>query len=454
MVNFLEGIHPSIYEFLYNPPYVPMDLIPSVPATGTTPEIPKHYEPKAIINWSEEDKILLELGSKGRRLLIMAIPHDIFKNIDHCYLSRDIWAKLERHIEGGKKTLKNNRAFCIDEYHTFKAKEGESLSDTYSRFNTLISNYRRYGVIRSTEDNNSLFLNSLGPEWMHLTMSMKATLDLEAWTLADLFGSLKSQELQVMQLRRSYGGPLALVVGEGSERKIKEKKEEKEKKNKKKVLIADSDESSEDEPSMKELVKALALMTKEYQRGGDRREYRSSERKSYRDGITDESSKEDAHNGLFALEDSDTEDELFCGTARIDTEASDPETSKLKEKLSLYENEVNLLTEEKSRFFKMFTEAQNKFVNLEKSSKDKMAKVEKDLQDKIRKFQDAQNVFKKIRVNMGRRGLEFSKSENECSSSPQVIETDIVAHDSLRQELVNTPITTICNTPLKRKREA
>ncbi|KAJ9545623.1 hypothetical protein OSB04_025330 [Centaurea solstitialis] len=39
--------------------------------------------------------------------------------------------------------------------------EGESLPDTYSRFNTLISNCKRYGVIRSPEDNNSLFLGSL-----------------------------------------------------------------------------------------------------------------------------------------------------------------------------------------------------------------------------------------------------------------------------------------------------
>ncbi|KAJ9553058.1 hypothetical protein OSB04_017103 [Centaurea solstitialis] len=116
----------------------------------------------------------------------MAIPHDIFKSVDHCYLSKDIWAELERQIEGGRKTLKNNRAVCINEYHTFKALEGESLSDTYSRFNTLINNCKRYGIVRSAEDTNSVFLGSLGPEWIHLTMSMRTTLDLEGWTLADV----------------------------------------------------------------------------------------------------------------------------------------------------------------------------------------------------------------------------------------------------------------------------
>ncbi|KAJ9552842.1 hypothetical protein OSB04_016887 [Centaurea solstitialis] len=222
MVNFLEGIHPRICEFLYNPAYVPMNLIPRIPATETTPEIPEHLEPKDITNWSKEDRILIDLGYKCKRLLIMVIPYEIFNSVDHCYLSKDIWAELERQTERGRKTLKNNKAFCINEYHTFKALEGESLSDTYS------SNCKRYGIVRSPEDNNSVFLGSLGPELIHLTMSMRTTLDLEGWCLADVFGSLKGQENQVMRMRKSYGGPLALVAREESEKKKDEKKEEKE----------------------------------------------------------------------------------------------------------------------------------------------------------------------------------------------------------------------------------
>ncbi|KAJ9538241.1 hypothetical protein OSB04_030974 [Centaurea solstitialis] len=36
MINFLEGIHPRITEFLHNPPYIPIKLIPRVPAIATT----------------------------------------------------------------------------------------------------------------------------------------------------------------------------------------------------------------------------------------------------------------------------------------------------------------------------------------------------------------------------------------------------------------------------------
>ncbi|KAJ9545115.1 hypothetical protein OSB04_024822 [Centaurea solstitialis] len=39
MINFLEGIHPRIIEYLQNPPYIPIQLVPLVPATTTTAEI-------------------------------------------------------------------------------------------------------------------------------------------------------------------------------------------------------------------------------------------------------------------------------------------------------------------------------------------------------------------------------------------------------------------------------
>ncbi|KAJ9562010.1 hypothetical protein OSB04_007170 [Centaurea solstitialis] len=46
MIHFLEGIHPRITEFLHNPPYVTVTLIPRVPATTTTPEVQEFYQPK------------------------------------------------------------------------------------------------------------------------------------------------------------------------------------------------------------------------------------------------------------------------------------------------------------------------------------------------------------------------------------------------------------------------
>ncbi|KAJ9561365.1 hypothetical protein OSB04_006525 [Centaurea solstitialis] len=208
--------------------------------------------------------------------------------MDHCDTSKELWSELLRQLEGGVASLKNNRTMCINEYHEFKAKEGESLSDTYSRMNVLISKCKKSGVIRTIEDNNLLFLKGLGSEWLNVTMSMRPNLDLEFMSLAELFGTLASLEPQVLQLKSSIGGPLDLIAednkGKGDRRKIEEKK-----KKKKALLIeADDDEgsSSEEEMSMKEMMKTLDSFTRDVRRGafGGSKRYqrkREDEKKGY-----------------------------------------------------------------------------------------------------------------------------------------------------------------------------
>ncbi|KAJ9544869.1 hypothetical protein OSB04_024576 [Centaurea solstitialis] len=198
----------------------------------------------------------------------MALPNDIFMSLDHCDSSKELWSELLRQLEGGVASLKNNGTMCINEYHEFKAVEGESLRDTYSRLNILINKYKKSGVIRTNEDNNLLFLKGLGTEWLNVTMSMRTNLDLEFMSLAELFGTLASLEPQVLQLKSSIGGPLALVA-EDQKGKVERKRTE-EKRKKKKALLTETDDdksSSEEEMSMKEMMKTLVSFTRDVRRG-------------------------------------------------------------------------------------------------------------------------------------------------------------------------------------------
>ncbi|KAJ9539122.1 hypothetical protein OSB04_031855 [Centaurea solstitialis] len=56
MVNFLEGIHPRIAEFLHNPPFVHVSLVPRVPASAKTDEVPEYLIPKPKKDWDEEER--------------------------------------------------------------------------------------------------------------------------------------------------------------------------------------------------------------------------------------------------------------------------------------------------------------------------------------------------------------------------------------------------------------
>ncbi|KAJ9545627.1 LOW QUALITY PROTEIN: hypothetical protein OSB04_025334 [Centaurea solstitialis] len=112
---------------------------------------------------------------------------------------------------GGVKAMKNNCTMYINLYHEFKTKEGESLKDTYARFNTLIRKCKCSSVGRSNKDNKTMFLKSLGMVTSN-HVYMRSTQDLEACLISDLYGSLASQESQVQQVKRSIGGTLALVA--------------------------------------------------------------------------------------------------------------------------------------------------------------------------------------------------------------------------------------------------
>ncbi|KAJ9541520.1 hypothetical protein OSB04_028026 [Centaurea solstitialis] len=138
-----------IVEFLHNPPFVPVTFVPRVLASATTDEVPEYFTVKPKKDWDEEEREVADLASKCKRLLIMAIPNDIFESLDHCETSMELWCEIQKQLEGGIKTLKNNKTVCINEYHDFKAKEGESLKETYSCLNVLINKCRRSGVIRS-----------------------------------------------------------------------------------------------------------------------------------------------------------------------------------------------------------------------------------------------------------------------------------------------------------------
>ncbi|KAI3667080.1 hypothetical protein L6452_42124 [Arctium lappa] len=279
MVHFLEGVDPGLVEFLHNPPYIPMTTVPHVPATANTPEVPEYQHPKPIIEWTEKEKALHELAKKAKRLLIMAIPNDIFQTLDSCETSKDLWLELEKQLEGGAKTLKNNRALFINEYFAFKALSGESIQSTYNRYNSLINKCKRYGIHRTFEEKNVRFIQSLNDEWLHLTMSMQATLDLDG---SDLFGTLLSQENRITKLMTPVGGPLALVGStiEGQDRGKEKVTEDAQNKKKKKVLMAESEseKESEEEIDMDALTKTLSPMTRQFNRGLKKKpEYRGRE---------------------------------------------------------------------------------------------------------------------------------------------------------------------------------
>ncbi|KAI3681673.1 hypothetical protein L6452_36476 [Arctium lappa] len=284
MVNFLEGMDRDLFRSVNVGPHIPMVLVPRVPATADTAEIPAYYEKKTT-NFTDEETNMMDNDSKAIRLLIMVIPNDIFQELDSCKTAKEMWDQLLNQLEGGIQTQKNRRNLCINEYHDFHALPEEILHQTYSRFNILINKCRKFGVIRTKEENNVLFLKSLNEEWSQLSMSIQTNQDLELWSLTDIYGTLVAHEKEVMKQKSktSLGGPLALVSKQISKENNCEESQKglETKRRSKKVLMAEENHTDSDsEDDINAFTKSLALITHQFNKKfGEKRYFKSQEQK-------------------------------------------------------------------------------------------------------------------------------------------------------------------------------
>ncbi|KAI3730028.1 hypothetical protein L6452_18704 [Arctium lappa] len=233
---------------------------------------------------SEDDK-------QASSLLIQSIPNDIYIKIDsYKGNAKKMWDQLQKMMMGSKVGNQMKVANCINSYEEFKAKENESLEDTYERFVLLLNELSKNKVKKKQLENNIKFLSILQPEWKKHTRRMKQMKDLNDIPLHEVYETLRQNEEEVEEKRaekkkvEKVPDPIALVAGE-------KKKEKKEKKKKKKVITSSESESESESESDgddgESLKQAMLLLTRAFQKkfykksGSNSQRYSSSSSKNH-----------------------------------------------------------------------------------------------------------------------------------------------------------------------------
>ncbi|KAJ9539175.1 hypothetical protein OSB04_031908 [Centaurea solstitialis] len=302
MIQFLNNIDKTLMVSIQEGPIKPFIDIPGTPETATTPAIEPRRVYKLFRHYNELEKIRAELDDKALTFLTMAIPNDLFNRVDSRNTAKELWDELEKQFQGTERSIQAKLNQAIGAYEGFKALEGETLADSYSRFNIIMNDLRRNGMNKSTSEINYKFLKNLNPEWDHYSVNLQMNKNLAEEDLHDLYSILSQHEVKVKHIvmkQKSISDSLALlteksksVLSSGSKKKSHSK-----------ALVTElsdsdsetvEDDSSESDVDLKRVADKLALLSSSIHKRYGKKKYKPKEyekrpeKKTYDKGNPDE----------------------------------------------------------------------------------------------------------------------------------------------------------------------
>ncbi|GKA77888.1 hypothetical protein Tco_0784425 [Tanacetum coccineum] len=119
----IVGIEPKFENIIKNSPYVPMAA--------------DQRKPK--VQWIADERKAANLDQRLKSLIMFVLPDDQINSIINCLTTKSTWDDLKLYHEGPsdvKESKVMDLKLC---YNTFKFKEGETLTQTFTRYKALIN---------------------------------------------------------------------------------------------------------------------------------------------------------------------------------------------------------------------------------------------------------------------------------------------------------------------------
>ncbi|GJS11947.1 hypothetical protein Tco_0368743, partial [Tanacetum coccineum] len=140
MLCYLMGIEPYCIQCIKDGPFKPKT------ANATSD---KHES-----QWTEDEKRAVNQDKPFKSIIIPCLLDDIMESVISCETSKATWTDLVHNFEGPSDTKENKITDLKLKYQTFRAKPFESLSQTYTRYKTLLNELANDGVTLSKHEIN------------------------------------------------------------------------------------------------------------------------------------------------------------------------------------------------------------------------------------------------------------------------------------------------------------
>ncbi|KAL8091792.1 hypothetical protein AgCh_034159 [Apium graveolens] len=161
--------------------------------------------PKEKGDYIPEDISSIAKDARVRNLLHSAIDNVMSNKVIGCNTAKEIWDALETRCQGTEAIKKNRKTIHTQEYEHFDSKSDESLTDLYDRFAELLNDLSLVDKEYVLEDSNLKFLLALPENWDLKCTIIRDNYDLAETTLDEIYGMLKTHELEMDQRSKRHG---------------------------------------------------------------------------------------------------------------------------------------------------------------------------------------------------------------------------------------------------------
>ncbi|GJW35622.1 retrovirus-related pol polyprotein from transposon TNT 1-94 [Tanacetum coccineum] len=172
MLCYLAGMEPYYLKCIKDGPFQPKT------AEG-------HAKPES--QWTPDERRVVVQDQHLKSIIMSCLPHDIMESVVSCVLAKETWNDLVHSFEGPSDTKENRNMDLKLEYQTFRAKSTKSLSQTYTRYKTLLNELANDGVNLSKHEINVGFVNILPEKWLTFSQGLRNANHTQTLDLADIY---------------------------------------------------------------------------------------------------------------------------------------------------------------------------------------------------------------------------------------------------------------------------
>ncbi|GKE41149.1 hypothetical protein Tco_1464554 [Tanacetum coccineum] len=142
---------------------------------------------KSKSQWTPDERRVVVQDQRLKSIIMPCLLDDIMEFVISCVSAKETWSDLVHSFEGPLDTKKNRIMDLKLEYQTFRAKSTESLSQTYTRYKTLLNELANDGVNLSKHKINIGFVNSLPEKWLTFYQELRNANHTQTLDLADIY---------------------------------------------------------------------------------------------------------------------------------------------------------------------------------------------------------------------------------------------------------------------------